>query len=179
VFDWFNKVNTRVYLGQQMTGIRHDLIYRRNFYCTKVMEKHGIMVLSPVTAEGVKPNKKKLNQPSQEQLTMFWKKDKWLIRHSHVLLDITGPSKSQGLLHEIGYARYHLFKPIVRIMKVQGPSVAIEEDDLLVKSVEEAAKLIVKEFGTPLKRLIWKFRLFGRCFFPYIKTRIAWFVDWV
>lgn len=179
MFDWLNKVNVRCYSAQQMTGIKQFEIYRRNWYCTRVLQKHDITVLSPVTEEGVKANHRKMDQPSQEQLAMYWKRDKFLIKNSHVLLDITGPSKSQGLMHEIGLSRYFLFKPIIRVMKLKGPSVAIEEDDILVPTVEEAAKLIVREFGTPWKRLKWKFKLFCRCFFPYLKTRLLWCFDWI
>jgi hypothetical protein len=179
MFDWLHKINVRIYLGQQMTGVKQSVIYQRNAYCSRVFMKHGILVLSPVTEEGVSPSKKRLDQPSQEQLAKFWKKDKWLIRNSHILVDITGPSKSQGLLHEIGLSRYFYFKPIVRVMKLRGPSVAVEEEDLIAPTVEKAAKFIVQEFGTPWKRLKWKFKLFRRCFGSYTKTRILWWFDWV
>jgi hypothetical protein len=179
MFEWLHKVNVRIYAAQQMTGVKHSIIYQRNAYCNRVFTKYGITVLSPVTEEGVKSNKKKLNQPSQEALRYFWKRDKWLIRNSHILVDITGPSKSQGLLHEIGLSRYFYFKPIVRVMKLQGPSVALEEEDLIAPTVEKAAKFIIGEFGTPWKRLKWKFKLFGRCFPGYLRTRIAWWFDWI
>lgn len=179
MFKWLHEVNVRVYFGQEMTGVKQSVIYQRNAYRTRVFTKYGITVLSPVTEEDVKSSKKKLNQPSQEQLNFYWKKDKWLIRNSHLLVDITGPSKSQGLLHEIGLSRYFYFKPIVRIMKLKGPSVALEEDDLVMPTVEKAAKFIVQEFGTPWKRLKWKFKLFRRCFFSYLKTRLRWWIDWI
>ena len=179
MFEWLHKTNVNCYVAQAMTGRKQSVIYFRNAYCTRVLEKHGIMVFSPVTAEDVKANKKKMNQPSQEQLKKFWKLDKFLIRHSHVLLDITGASKSQGLLHEIGLSRYFFFKPVVRIMKVKGPSVALEEEDILVPTVEKAAKLIIENWGTPWKRLKWKVNLFRRCFFSYLKTRIMWWFDWI
>jgi hypothetical protein len=179
MFDWFNAINVRVYAAQQMTGVKQCVIYRRNWYCTNVLQKYCITVLSPVTEEGVKASNRKMDQPSQTQLAMYWRKDKFLIKNSHVLLDITGPSKSQGLLHEIGLSRYFLFKPIVRVMKLKGPSIAIEEDDLCVSTVEEAANLIIKEFGTPWKRLKWKFKLFFRCILPYLKTRLFWLFDWI
>ena len=179
MFDWFNRVNVRLYLGQAMTGLRQDLIYKHNIEMTEALELHGIIVLSPVTEEGVQPNKRKLDQPSQEQLANFWQRDKELIRSSHLLLDITGTSVSEGLKHEIGLVRYFLFKPVVRILELKGPSVAIEEDDILVKDIEEAAKLIIEKFGTPKKRLLWKYTLFRRCFLPYLKTRLFWCFDWI
>lgn len=179
MFDWLHKINVRVYLCQAMTGIRQNVIYQRNAYCTRVLEKYGIEVWSPVTEEGVSPSNKKLDQPSQEQLRKFWRRDKFLIKHCHVLLDITGPSRSQGSLHEIGLARYFIFQPVVRVMKLSGPSVVIEEEDLIAPTVEKAAQLITQEFGTPWKRLKWKFKLFGRCFPGYIRTRIMWWMDWI
>lgn len=179
MFEWLHKVNVRIYAAQQMTGIKNSVIYQHNAYCDRVFTKYGITVLSPVTEEGVKANKKKLDQPSQEQLQYFWKRDKWLIRNSHILVDITGFSKSEGLKHEIGLARYFLMKPCVRIMKLHGPSVAVEEDDLIFSTVEKAAKFIVEEFGSPWKRLKWKLKLFVRCSPGYIKTRILWWFDWL
>lgn len=179
MFDWLHKINVRIYAAQQMTGFKQSVIYQRNAYCERVFAKHGITVLSPVTEEGVKSNKKKLDQPSQAQLGYFWKRDKWLIRNSHILVDITGPSKSQGLLHEIGLSRYFFFKPVVRVMKLKGPSVAIEEEDILAPTVEKAAKLIIDNWGTPWKRLKWKVKLFRRCFGSYLKMRIFWWIDWI
>jgi hypothetical protein len=64
-------------------------------------------------------------------------------------------------------------------MKLRGPSVAIEEEDLISPTVEKAAKFIIDEFGTPWKRLKWKFKLFHRCFFSYLKTRLSWWADWI
>ena len=178
LFSWFNAINVKIYLCQKMTGLPQYKIYKHNLKATQVLEKHGIIVLSPVIEEDIKPCNKKMNQPSQKQLAFYWNRDKWMIRQSHVLFDIAGNVVSQGVTHELGFSRYFLFRPVVRLLKIKGPSVAIEEDSL-VDSVEDAAKLIVKNWGTPWRRLKWKFRLFGRCFFPYIKTRIAWFVDWV
>lgn len=179
MFEWLHRVNVRAYVAQQMTNIPQNVIYQRNAYCTRVLEKYGIEVWSPVTEEGVSPSKKKLDQPSQEQLHKFWKRDKFLIKHSHILVDVTGPSLSQGVLHEIGLSRYFYFKPTIRVMKLRGPSVVIEEEDIVASTVEKAAKLIIQEFGTPWKRLKWKFKLFRRCFPGYMKTRILWWWDWL
>src|SRR5216684_3409038 len=109
MFDWLHEINVRVYVAQAMTGLSQDKIYQKNYYCTKVLTKYGITVLSPVAEESIKPNKKKLNQPSQAQLAYYWKRDKFLIRNSHVLLDIAGTKVSQGVLHEIGVTRYFYF----------------------------------------------------------------------
>jgi len=172
-------MNVRVYLAQAMSYVSQNKIYQKNYYCTKVLMKHGITVLSPVTEENIKPSKKKFDQPSQEQLAFYWRRDKWLIKQSHILLDIAGPVVSQGVLHELGLTRYFYFKPVLRVLKLKGPSVAIEEEDQIFSTVESAAKFIVKELGTPWLRLRWKFKLFGRCFPGYIKTRILWWFDWL
>lgn len=179
MFNWFNTVNCRIYLCQAMTGLKQYEIYKNNLRATKILEKHGITVLSPVVEEHIQPANKKLNQTSQKQLDGYWKRDKWLISHSHILLDIAGLVVSQGVIHELGFSRYFLFKPCVRVLKITGPSVAVSEEDALVDSVEEAAKLIVKRWGTPWRRLVWKVKLFCRCFFPYLKTRIFWCFDWI
>jgi hypothetical protein len=179
MFRWLHTVNVKVYLGQRMTGAKQCVIYQRNAYCERVLRKYGITPYSPVTEEGVSPIKKKLDQPSQEQLHKFWQRDKQLIQQSHVLLDITGSTTSEGLKHEIGLARYFLFRPVVRILKLSGPSVALEEEDVVTNTVEDAAQVILERWGTPWKRLKWKGHLFRKCFLHYMWIRLRWFWDWI
>jgi hypothetical protein len=96
-------------------------------------------------------------------LGRFWHDDKDLIRRAHVVLDLSGPAKSEGVAHEIGFARYFLWKPVVRVWPGLGASIARLDDDVVVSSADEAAEVIRAKWGTPWKRLKWRFALYNRC----------------
>lgn len=156
------KVDVIVYLACSMTGRNKKEMYEESLNAIKVLESRGITVLSPVMEEGVKPDNETLIPISREELDGQWNNDKKLIRRSHVLLDLTGPMKSEGVTHEIGYARFGLFMPVVRVYPGLGHSVARLEDDGIVSSIEEAADLIANRWGSRPQRIVW--RLFERRF---------------
>lgn len=169
----------RVYTAKAMTGRSGEELVRESFYVGQVLSDHKIEVLDPVACEGVKDTPKP-TQASFEDLTVFWKRDKEMIRHAHVIFDITPEKKSEGVAHEIGYARYFLYKPVVRIYMNGGmptrASVAYFEDDLLCGSLEEACVVSKELWGTWWKRFIWRLRLYNRCYVKSFKYRLEeWF----
>lgn len=145
------------YTAIAMTGKNRKEICEIDAYATNVLKHHGIIVLSPVAKEHVTPEDKPLVQVSEEILEKLWKDDKAYIRQAHVLLDLSGFSISEGVRHEIGYSRYALFLPTIRIHPKLGISVARLEDDLICETVEEAAVLIAEKFGSRWKRVKWRF----------------------
>jgi hypothetical protein len=150
----------KVYLAQAMTFLSKKEVYEQDRKASTILRSYGIEVLSPVEKEKVEASDEKLIQQSESEFKKYWKDDKQMIRDAHVLLDISGYSTSEGVRHEIGYARYALFMPIVRIHPKLGLSVARFEDDQIVKTVEEAAQLIVSEYGTRWLRMKWRIRNF-------------------
>lgn len=152
-----------IYTAKSMTGRSGDALIREAYFNKGYFEARGITVLDPVLVEDVQAGTDPLNNPL-DQLTEYWKRDKEMIRSAHVLLDVTGQSNSEGKAHEIGYARYCLWKPVVRICPRLGPSIAILEDDVIVENVKEAADVILERWGTPALRLEWRTAMLDRCF---------------
>lgn len=156
----------RVYAAGAMTGLSGEELVERSFHIAQVLSDHGIEVLDPVSAEGVKPTATPV-QTTHRDLAVFWQRDKELIRQAHVIFDVTPDKKSEGVAHEIGYGRYFLYKPIIRVYMNGGmpikASVAHFEDDMLCMSLEEACKMSLILWGTPWKRLKWKLDQLNRC----------------
>lgn len=144
-----------------MTGRTGEDLVDETVWAMGVLQKYGIRVLDPVRAEGIVPTKARVAS-SPENLNRYWKRDKELIRASDVVLDLTGSHKSAGVEHEVGYARYFLWIPVVRVWPRLGVSVAKLEDDLIVDNLETAAFEIQERWGTYSKRLMWRLRLLNK-----------------
>jgi len=152
-----------IYTAKAMTGIDGHTLIREAYYNKGFFEARGITVLDPVLVEDVQPSHEPLNN-NLDQLREYWRRDKEMIRRAHVLLDVTGKSSSEGKAHEIGYARYCLWKPVVRICPKLGPSIAVFEDDVVVEDLNEAADVILKHWGTIEKRYKWRTAMLDRCY---------------
>lgn len=159
----------KVYCATAMTGRTGKELVAQSAYVKKVLNFYGLEILDPISVEGVKKDDKPLmNAPGV--LKKYWKRDKEMIRQAHVVLDVTGPAKSEGVAHEIGYARFFLWKPVVRVYPNLGPSIARFEDDLIVSNLHEAGWMINDLWGTRKKRLTWRLKMLNRCllrFFYY------------
>lgn len=156
----------RVYAAGAMTGLSGEELVDRSILVGQVLSDYKIEVLDPVCAEGVKASSKP-TKATYKELAVYWRRDKELIRQAHVIFDITPDRKSEGVAHEIGYGRYFLYKPIVRVYMNGGKpskgSVVFFEDDVLCDSLEEACRISLKLWGTPWKRLVWKLDQLNRC----------------
>lgn len=156
----------KAYIGHGMTGRSGEELINESLYVLEVCKKYGIEPLDPVMVEGVKKVDPRV-QASNEMLPLHWKRDKEMIREAHVFIDITANRKSEGVAHEIGYARYSLWKPVIRVSldyaRNQNISVANLEDDLIVASIEQAAYFAQLRWGTFGKRFRWRIKMFARC----------------
>lgn len=152
----------RVYTAGAMTGLSGEELVERSLKVGQVLSDHGIEMLDPVACEGVKATKDP-TQASFTDLTTYWQRDKELLRQAHVIFDITPERKSEGVSHELGYARYFLYKPVIRVYMNGGmptkASVAYFEDDLLASSLDEACHVALEMWGTWELRLKWRLRL--------------------
>lgn len=155
-------MSARVYCAVAMTGRDAADVCTDQRIATAALRNCGLIPLSPVKEEGVRPSDGIIT-PLADLLLRMWARDKQLIQESHVVLDLSGPFKSEGVTHEIGYARYALWKPIVRIWCGLGPSIARFEDDVVADSVQQAAEIIRERWGTPWKRLKWRTKMYLRC----------------
>lgn len=173
----WNKVDVRVYQAVKMTGRSAKGVVEQTTRARRLFQKYGIEVLDPVQEENVEPVAGMIIgsvKDKHDNLKKFWKRDKEMIRQAHVLVDLTPTAKSEGVLHEIGYARYHLWKPVVRIYDGE-PLCGIQsfEDDALVNGVEAAAALIRQRWGTKKKRLMWRARLMWKKLPRFIKHQLS------
>jgi len=153
-----------------MTGRSKASMVKEALEAKEVLGKYGIEVISPVLKEGIKPEHELLQAISDEQLDIEWKKDKQFVRDCHVVLDLSSASKyrSEGAVHELAYARYSLFKPIVRLFpNGLGPSVTKLEDSVIVQTLDEAGIEIIKRWGTRYQRIMWRIR--ERIFWKWLR----------
>jgi hypothetical protein len=158
-------MSLKIYCAARMTGRDKREMVEMALANKKIFESFGITVLDPILEEHVKPTKGLLIDTPLALVKGYWKRDKQMIRESHVIIDTTPGEKSEGVAHEIGYGRYFLWKPIVRLYKSDekpGSAIVYFEDDLVVHSVEEAAIQIQKYWGTWFKRAMWRTAMYKR-----------------
>ena len=143
----------------------------------KIFEAAKIIVLDPILEEQVKAEHHNLVEHPFGIPKDYWERDKKMIREANVIVDTTPEDKSEGVAHEIGYARYSLWKPVVRMYKEGSKPtslIAVFEDDLIVHSPQEAAIQIQKYWGTRLKRFLWRIGLLNRCLIKWIYYQPWW-----
>jgi len=165
----------KIYVARAMSGRTKEEVVKEAIYDKRHLELAGFIVLDPVTSEGIEPKKETL-QASYEQMLEFWKRDKQMIREAHLVFDMTPHMKSEGVAHEIGYARYHLWKKVIRVYplgQLPNPaSVAYFEDDYLTDSIIDAIGEAYRTHGTLWNRIKWRFNLYKRCWLKSIWTRL-------
>lgn len=167
-----------VYNARSMTGrVKEDVVAEAKAD-KEFLEKAGFTVLCPVEKEEV-PATKQILLSSKKAMEDYWPKDKQMIEACDVLFDLTPERKSEGVAHEIGYARYFLYRPVVRIYregKLPVPSsVAYFEDDYITDSLVDAIEYTLRVHGTRWKRLKWRLNLYNRCLPKMMRT---WFASW-
>lgn len=165
----------KIYTAAKMTGRDRKEMVETAIRNKKIFEAYGIRVLDPILEEHVKPLKGVLVDTPVGLLKDYWKRDKQMIREAHVVVDTTPEQKSEGSAHEIGYARYSLWKPVVRMYTgdVKPLSMIVYfEDDLIVHSPEEAAVQINKYWGSWTKRFFWRICLMNRCLLRWMWYQI-------
>ncbi len=162
----------KVYLARAMSGRDMAEVVEEARKQRFELEYFGKLIcLDPVKEEGVRAVNRPL-QSSLKAMKKHWPRDKAMIREAHVFIDCTPHLKSQGVEREAGYARYSLWKPVVRVFpngqKPNIANVAYFEDDAIVDSFEDAWVLINEKWGTRAKRFSWRFALLKRCLFRWV-----------
>lgn len=171
-------MSIKIYLARAMSGRIKEDVVKEAREDKEFFEKAGLEVLCPVIKEEVVATKEKLVS-SKKAMLSFWPADKRMIRDAHIVLDMTPHLNSEGTKHEIGYARYFLYRPVIRVFP-EGKlpfqsSVAFFEDDIVVDSREEALEYIYRVHGNLYKRLRWRVQLYNRCLLNMI---YCWFISW-
>jgi len=151
-----------VYIATKMTGRDKQEMRKRAEEVCFILREWGLTPISPVIEEKVPETKGLLLQLSNEQLKGFWKRDKDIITYeAHVVLCDEANLKSLGMEREYGFARYCLWKPTLTLLP-EGINVACFEDDLVVQTVDAAAAVISRNWGTRNKRIKWRLRMLLR-----------------
>lgn len=154
-------VDVVVYLACRMSGRSKPAMVKEAKEAVAMLAKYNIRCISPVLEENVENTPGPLIPFSDEELGREWRKDKEFIKQCHVVLDLSSASKirSEGAVHEFGYARYALFKPVVRLFpNGLGPSITKLEDCLVVETLEQAGIEILTRWGTRTQRISWRLR---------------------
>lgn len=160
----------RLYVARAMSGRVKEEVVEDARFDKMLLEQAGFEVLCPVIKEAVKPTKDVL-QATKSDMELFWPADKAMIRQAHVVFDMSPLANSEGVKHELGYARYALWKPVVRVFPggklPPASSVAFFEDDYICDSLIEAIEYVYRVHGTWFKRFKWRVSLFNRCFLKW------------
>ena len=168
----------KVYLARSMTGRVKEDVVKEAKLDKEFLEKAGFEVLCPVEKEGVEATKQVLRS-SKKAMDEYWPKDKQMIREAHLVFDMSPTMNSEGVKHELGYARYFLYRPIVRVFPSGklpiNSSVAYFEDDFICDSLLEAVEYTLRVHGSKLKRFKWRLSLYNRCI---LKMIVYWFQSW-
>lgn len=167
----------RVYIAHKLTGRDAEEVVKESQQIKKLFPKYDIEPLDPVEVEGIQAGQGTI-QASPAMLQLYWKRDKEMIRDSHILVDLTAGLYSEGVSKECGFMRYCLWRPVVRVYR-QRPkprfSIANLEDDLIVYSFKEAAFVIQKEWGTWPKRVWWRVKMLNRCLWRWLYDQLRGF----
>lgn len=161
----------KIYAARSMTGrVKEDVVAEATAD-KKFLEQTGITVLCPVIAEGV-PSTKQVIMSSKKAMDAFWPRDKEMIREANLVFDMSPGMNSEGVKHEIGYARYALWKPVVRVFPTGHlplpSSVARFEDDFICDSLLEAVEYCHRVHGSFLKRTKWRLNMLNRSLLKWI-----------
>ena len=160
----------KVYVAHAMTGKKKRDLVLEACYTTRLLEEAGFIVLDPIAAESV-PSNDEIQQQSAEQLAVYWKRDKEMIREADIVLDFMACNKSDGVAKEIGYARFCLWKPVVRVFPGMGVNISRIEDDVIVDTIEDAIDEMLIRFGTYEKLGNWRQEMWERCFIPWLNEQ--------
>lgn len=165
----------QVYVACSMTGQDQATLVRTAEQITDVFCRAGIQIFHPVLAEHIASKHSSL-KASPITLPSKWRMDKEAIERSFVLVDASADIKSEGREHEVGFMRYCLWRPVVRISPRHVNdgyySIAVLEDDIIVGTPEEACQVILENWGTWWKRRFWQIKIHNRCIVRFIKRHL-------
>jgi hypothetical protein len=172
------KPTVSFYLATPMTGRTGKELWDELLAIRPIYEKHGIEVISPIEKEGIMPDKVVIKDRTEAEMIEIWKqKDKGQIRGTNLFVYMASKLTSQGVMKEYSLARGSCFKPTIGIYLngVKPGFITKAEDDAVATSHEEAAKLIIAQWGTKWKRALWRLRMLNRSMPKWIGQQIREF----
>ena len=161
----------KIYTSQRMTGRMCDELVNEANMLVRTCENYGFKALNPVKEENVVSSHVILNA-APERLQEYWARDKQMIKEADILLDYATQNKSDGSNKEMGYARYCLWKPVIRVWDGPGAMISRIEDDVVVPTLGEAMQVITERWGTYTKLGAWRKALWERCYIPWLDEQL-------
>jgi hypothetical protein len=164
-----NHDNLCLYLSGKFTGRpKHEIIEERKPIKAEIIKRGWTYVCPFEKEEGLfKTNEKCSIEKLKQEIGVTISLDKHYIKDDcQVLLYLTGDTPSCGSLLEVGYARYHLVKPIVTISPLHASQKMTtwltKESDYIAPDYIDALDIINERWGTREKRLIWTCNLLAK-----------------
>lgn len=140
-------------------------------------ENHGYEILNPVLAEKLPDIHEPLIQVSKERLEGFWKRDKEMMQEAHLILDYMSCNKSDGVNKELGYTRFFMWKPTVRVYPNMGINISGIEDDIIVSNLPDAFAEIQRRWPNKQALLMWRVEMLVRCLPKFVSLQIKFIKD--
>lgn len=166
------------YVARAMTGRVKEEVVKDALKDKEFFEKAGLIVLCPVSEEGVKPTDEVLRS-SKKAMDKYWNRDKEMIRQAHILFNMSPDQPSLGVIREHGYARYCLWKKVISVFPAGKlpPKAAIchYEDDYVTDDIMDAVGEAYRTHGTLWKRIKWRLQMLNRCLPRWLKHQIGEF----
>jgi len=158
------------YTCQSMTGRMCDEMIVEARMLERVLRNYGIRILNPVLAElAFIPNEHViLPHVPTDILEKFWKMDKVMIKEADVIIDYKTQNKSDGSNNEIGYNRWCLWKPTVRVWEGPGALISRMEYEVIVPTLNDAIDVINDKWGSYEKLGAWRTEVLKRSFPKWI-----------
>ena len=145
----------KVYIAMKMTGLEAGAITVKNDHAKKELKERGIESISPWDKEKHLYKPHDIVQAGHKILTKIWQKDKSEVMECYGVIDIDGNLFSRGTGIETGFNRFGLMRPTIFVDNATN-TIRNLEGDLVVASIQDAAELINRLWGTRLKRWLWR-----------------------
>ncbi len=173
-----SKINNgiKIYAAQRMTGRYCDELLAEAQMVSNKLAEAGFVVLSPVIEEGV-PNKHIKLVNTFGRLRNYWRRDKEMLNEAHIMLDFNSQGKSDGVNVEMGYIRFCLWKPLVRIHPNLGCTISRIEYDCVTDSIDNAIKVMVERWGTKAKLRNWRLKMLYKSMNKFMGQQIRFLWD--
>lgn len=152
----------KIYTCQRMTGRFKDEMRVEADMLVRVGENRGYTILNPVIEEHIPYEHDVLEPVPPETVARFWARDKEMIREADLVLDFNTDNRSDGSNKEIAYARFALWKPVVRVVSHPGFLISRLEDDVVVESLAAGYDLVDERFGSYEKLGKWRVDMLAR-----------------
>lgn len=165
------------YVAHKMTGRYCDELYQEAQMTTRMLINYGFDVLDPIIIEEIPNRRVLLEQLDANKLAKHWKRDKECLQDCHMVLDYKSSNMSDGVGVELGLARFCYFKPVFRVFPNAGICISRIEYDQVFESLLDAVVVMMMDYGTMKKLLMWRINMLILSLPQWIGLQIKFFKD--